>query len=300
METKSTALVVREPETQQAQISIYDRMTEPLGAAERLGGWIAKSKLIGVETPDQGIVVALSCMEERITPLEFARRYHVIKGRTSMRADYMQAAFQSAGGRVRWDRSDDEVCTVTVSHPEHCPEGFSVTVELAVLRTRKLTTEQYQRYPRQMLRARAASEAIRAVMPSINAGTYTPEELDDDPAAPASPASPAPAPSWSQPQAQPVIDARAEEKPPERDDRDDRAKKVIAHFKSLGVTQVELECFAGNFKDQIFAAAWDDETFIRFSAARKEIADSALEERYEVVQRLFRPGEDGAPPSEQS
>jgi len=303
METKgtSTAIMVRDPE-----ISIYDRMADPLEAVEKLGGWIAKSRLLGVETPEQGIVVALTCMQERITPLEFRRRYHIIKGTPSMRADYMQSAFQAAGGRVRWGRTDDQVCTVTIFHPDHAPNGFTNTVELDVLRARKLTTATYQSYPRQMLRARAVSEAIRAVMPSINAGEYTPEEEDRH--------EPAAAPRWGTAQ-EPAGDAEqvsevAETTPaanaPEKSAQapqktsapkpEDRAAKVISHFRGKGISQVELEWFAGGGKEQIFAAAWGEPEFRAFTAAKEKIEAADLEQRARVIERLFRMSpEDGEP-----
>jgi hypothetical protein len=171
-----TALTIRDVTT----ASIYDRMPDPLKAVELMGAWLAKSGMLGVKTPEQGIVVAMTCMQERITPLEFRRRYHIIQGAPSMRADYMQSAFQAAGGRVQWDRTDDEVCELTLTHPDHAPNGFKVRVELAVLVKRGVCTnrEQYAKYPRQMLRARAVSEGIRAIMPAINAGEYTPEEME--------------------------------------------------------------------------------------------------------------------------
>lgn len=170
-----TALTVRD-----APLSIYDRMPDPLSAVEKMGAWLAKSGMLGIKTPEQGVVVAMTCMQERITPLEFRRRYHIIQGAPSMRADYMQSEFQRAGGRLTWDRTDDEVCELTLTHPEHAPQGFRVRVELATLQKRGVCTnrEQYAKYPRQMLRARAVSEGIRAIMPSINAGEYTPEEME--------------------------------------------------------------------------------------------------------------------------
>jgi hypothetical protein len=158
--------------------SIYDRIDDPMSAVERMGAWLAKSNMLGINTPEQGCVVAMTCMQERITPLEFKRCYHVIKGTPSMRADYMQAEFQRAGGRIRWDKTDEQECILTLTHPDYAPEGFTVRVVLAELKKRGITTGMYDKFPRQMLRARAVSEGVRAIMPSINAGTYTPEETE--------------------------------------------------------------------------------------------------------------------------
>jgi hypothetical protein len=282
--TEPTTALVHVGEQAVAPSNLYDRMaaTEPLTAIERMGTWLARSKLLGIDSVEQGCVIAMTCMQERITPLEFRRRYHVIKGTPSMRADYMQASFQSCGGRVRWIRTDDQVAEVEVTHPVHAPEGFRLKVEMSVLRERKLTTEQYHRYPRQMLRARAISEAIRAVMPAINAGEYTPEEQDD-----------------YQPRAQvaQLEEATTETtvtqaEQPQSGGLGDRAKKAIAAFKSVGVTREELEWFTGNHKEQIFAEAWEPGDFDRMNSALQSIKGADLAGRAKTIKRLFHPEPD--------
>jgi hypothetical protein len=52
--------------------------------------------------------------------------------------------------------------------------------------------QNWQRYPRQMLRARVVSEGVRAAMPGVVLGLYTPEEVQDFDARPAPAAPPAP------------------------------------------------------------------------------------------------------------
>jgi len=288
MEEKTTALaIVRE---QDNTTSIYDRMGDPLLAIEKMGAWLAKSKMLGVETPEQGIVVAMTCMQERITPLEFRRRYHVIKGTPSMRADYMLAAFQSAGGRIHWDRTDDEEAQLTLTHPVHAPDGFTVVVAMAKLEERKLITEQYRKFPRQMLRARAASEGVRAVMPGINFGTYTQEEPEQ--------IQQQERPSWSEKEerrpgavieAEPYPDTPESGQPsPTLSPLSDRAKKVIAAFKSLGVLQEDLESFAGGFDEKVWAAEWTDAHFAAFTEVRKSILETLAESRAEKIRGLFQ------------
>jgi hypothetical protein len=151
-----------------------------------------------------------------------------------------------------------------------------------------------------MLKARCVSEGVSLVDPSINAGYYTVEELEDE----LEPRASAPAPTWSKPPpAAPETPTAPEEKQPEQKNGDglsDRAKKVIAAFKSMGVSRDDLEHFAGRHEEVIFAGAWRDEDYSAFTGAKDRIKDTPAEERAAVVAEIFRlkppervPGEEG-------
>lgn len=311
VETKvSTASLLDQVVAETAAQRVYEKMGEPLIAAEKLGKWFAASGLFGAKSPEQGIVIALTCMTEGLTPLEFVRTFDIVEGKPSKKSAAMQAEFQRHGGRIEWLESTGEKCAARAYHPDYCPNGWTLTRTLKELeesgvatcwdkeaRTKKLK-DNYRRSPAQMLRARVVAELVRMIDPSINAGLYAPEEIEEDererPAAP----------SWSQPAAAP------EEQPPEQPKGKpelSRAQKVIAAGRQSGLRQDDWERLAGraraagaalNLDDPIAvqlpedaqpvaAIDWAEQDYDVFNAARKEYAAAPLDQRAEVIRAIF-------------
>lgn len=147
---------------------------------------VVKSGLFpGIKTTEAAATLMMLCQADGIHPMEAMRRYHIIEGRPSKRADAMQAEFQDDGGRVKWLKSTTEECEAIFTHPLYCPEGLTVRVTLAELRESGVAMAQgglksnYKKFPRQTLKARVISEGVRAVDPGIIVGIYTPEEHED-------------------------------------------------------------------------------------------------------------------------
>ena len=161
--------------------SLLRNIQDPMAAVEKLGRMFAQSGMFGLKTPEQGAIFAMTCLMEGKTPMEIMRTYHIIQGRPSMRADAMQAEFQCAGGRVRWDKSDEKICTITLTHPEYAPNGVEVTVTREEFEKSGLIKgkDNWKNFPKRMLQCRAISAGIRQLMPQIVAGIYTPEETAD-------------------------------------------------------------------------------------------------------------------------
>jgi len=160
--------------------------TQLMQNLQTLGTEFAKSGILGVSNPSQGLIVALTCYTEHISPIEFARTYHIVNGRLSMRADAMQAQFLRQGGRIHWITSTNEKCEAVFSHPEYAPEGVTLglTIEEMVdsgvaVDGRGQLKQTWKSFPRQMLRARIVSEGCRMLTPGIVAGIYTPEEVSE-------------------------------------------------------------------------------------------------------------------------
>lgn len=196
------------------EVVIYDKMQDPMLAIEKMGKFIAASRMFNCETVDQGCVIAMTCMAQRIDPFQFKRTYHIFKGTNEvvMRSDAMLAEFNNRGGRHQWVHSDRERATLRLWHPETYPEPFEITVTLKELvdngiamspKNPEVMKDNYRHSSDAMLRARCTSKGIRAVMPSVVAGIYTPEEMSDftpveevvvKPSAPAKPLLAAPEP----------------------------------------------------------------------------------------------------------
>jgi len=153
---------------------------------------VVKSGLFpGIKTVEAATTLMMLCQADGIHPVEAMRRYHIIEGRPSKRADAMQAEFQQDGGRIKWLNSTTTECEAIFTHPQYCPDGLTVKVTLDELqksgvamawdnetKSFKLKTN-YKKFPRQTFKARVISEGVRAVDPGIIVGIYTPEENDE-------------------------------------------------------------------------------------------------------------------------
>jgi len=141
---------------------------------------IAGSGLFGLKTPQQALALGLLCQAEGRHPAEAARDYHVIQGRPTLKADTMLARFQTAGGRVEWPVYTDKKVVGVFSHPS----GGTLTLDWDWERAKSAglaSRDTWKQYPRQMLRARVISEAIRTILPGVLSGCYLPDELPEMP-----------------------------------------------------------------------------------------------------------------------
>lgn len=195
-------------------LTLYDKMVEQnaMKAIEELGRTFAKCGMFGITSESQGQIMAMTCLVEGITPVEFARKYHIVEGRLSMKADAMLARYQELGGKVIWQKFDDKECrgrwiyngndievafTISDAHRARlCGPG-------GTKKEGQKNDGNWQKYPDAMLRARCTSKAIRMLAPQVNAGVYAPEELDDEPnSIPAAPVRERTKKRWAQPAAQ--------------------------------------------------------------------------------------------------
>jgi hypothetical protein len=160
----------------------------PLGEVREMATVAAKSGLFpDIKTPEAALALMLLCQAEGLHPVQALRRYHIINGRPAMKADAMLAEFQARGGRVEWKQNTDVVCEGVFTAPGvSTPTTVRWTMQDA--QTAGVTgNPTWKKYPRQMLRARVISEAVRMTMPEVVVGIYTPEEVQDFVAKPAAP-----------------------------------------------------------------------------------------------------------------
>lgn len=180
------------------ELMIYDRITDPMAAVVSLGRSIAISKMFGCDSTAQGEVFAMECLARRIPPLMLAERYHVIHGKLSMKSDAMLAEFDRQGGKHKplcrtADRAEIELTldghterfAITWTEAQQEPfiyEGREGDVLKALADNKPPVIKAKYRTPRsrmQMMWARVVSDGVRVMMPGVNCGTYTPEEVDD-------------------------------------------------------------------------------------------------------------------------
>jgi len=150
----------------------------PFNEIENMAIAVSKSKLFGINTPEQAMSLMILCQAEGLHPGIAMRDYHLIQGRPALKADAMLARFQQAGGKVEWKEYTDAKVTGLFSHPAGGTLELSWSLEQAK-RIGIANKDNWKNYPRAMLRARVISEGIRSVYPGCVVGVYTPEEVSD-------------------------------------------------------------------------------------------------------------------------
>lgn len=168
------------------EIDLVSKLQNPIEALTTIGKWVASSGMFGCTRPEQGPVIAMACISEKISLIEFKRTYHLYDGNLSMRADAMQAKFRALGGKIKIvSRSSELASIVAVFDGETTPFSFSwnEAKEEPFVKNKSGGIKTNYATPRarmQMLWARVISDCVRALAPEIVAGTFTPEELSDE------------------------------------------------------------------------------------------------------------------------
>ena len=186
---ENNELVPVTPQSHDLAVSgVYDRISDPMQAIKTLGLSIFKSGIFGLDKPEQGEILAMQCMVEKKSPLELARTYHFIQGQLAIRSDALLAKFQQAGGTVVWTERSDEKVKATFRKGTSSADIIADMKEYvgngtALGKDGKLK-DNWKKWPRRMLTARAISEGVRLIAPECCFGTYTVEELDATPSKP--------------------------------------------------------------------------------------------------------------------
>lgn len=150
----------------------------PFVEMERMAVTVAKSKLFGIQQPEQALALMALCQAEGIHPMTAVRDYHIIQGRPSLKSETMLSRFLASGGKVEWHELTDLKAEATFSHPQGGSIKLDWTIERAKL-AGLASKDIWKCYPRAMLRNRLISEGVRTVNPSIVQGVYTPEEMEN-------------------------------------------------------------------------------------------------------------------------
>lgn len=153
------------------QLTIRDDM--PLS---ELGNVLAKSGFFAdTREAGQAIVKVLAGREMGFGPIASMTGINIIKGRVSLSANLMASAVKRSG-RYDYKVIENSVTACEISFHENSKEtGRSrFTMEDA----RKAGTQNLDKFPRNMLFARAMSNGVRWYCPDVTNGpAYTPEEL---------------------------------------------------------------------------------------------------------------------------
>ncbi len=137
--------------------------------------------------PDAIAACVLFGHELGIPPMASLSKIHVIDGRPAMAAELMRATVLREGHEVWFEDTTTTRATVCARRKEW-PEDRVTRVTWTMDDARKAGLDgrqNWRKYPRAMLKARASSEICRDVFPDVLGGiSYSIEELDDGDVAP--------------------------------------------------------------------------------------------------------------------
>jgi hypothetical protein len=175
MSKENTAVAVR----QNVSLQIND-----VDSLIKIGELFDRSGMFGCTQQGQGMVLAMTCVQAGMTPLEFIQTYHIIEGRPSMRADAMLAKFVERGGTYKIEERSDKRAAATFTKDGNVLKAEFTLVEaqqkrLIYGKDGKTIKTNWDKWPKQMLWARLVSDNVRTLDPGVNMGTYTPEEVSD-------------------------------------------------------------------------------------------------------------------------
>ena len=161
--------------------NVYSHFGSQYEALVNFGEIIAKSGFAGCTKLEQGVIVAFTCLAEKITPIEFSRTYDIIQGHPTKKAAVMLAEFrQNYKGDFTWleDGATGDRATIQLFHGERTIQPVSYTKQEATSQG-LMNKPNWKSHLPAMLRARATTKALRMYVPEIAAGIYDPNELAD-------------------------------------------------------------------------------------------------------------------------
>jgi len=183
LSNESVALQRGEPSE---SLDLYANFGAQWEAIENFGRAIALSGMCGCEKPEQGTIIAFTCMAEKITPIEFGRIYDLILGKPTMKAATMLAKLRTDyGGDFEWTEVGDDGQRATLKlwyrNKELAPVSYTWEEASKVVVNGKplIQKDNWVNNPGAMLRARCVTKALRMHVPEIAAGIYDPDELSD-------------------------------------------------------------------------------------------------------------------------
>lgn len=176
----STAIQRTEPEPQQlARVAPVDSLTEWRAMREQAtelvkSGFLPKA----VNTAEKAMAIIQTGKELGLGPMQSLRSIHIIDGKPTMGADLIGglALSKVPGSVLRVVESTNDKCVIKAGRGGQELTTFTFTMNDA--KNAGLTGKQnWRNYPRAMLRARAITEAARAIFPDAVMGLYDPDEL---------------------------------------------------------------------------------------------------------------------------
>ena len=129
--------------------------------------------------PEHVLACVLYGNELGLGPMQSLNSIHIIEGRAAASPELMRALVAKAGHRIDVTENTNTACTMKGSRID---TGAEATVRWTLDDAKNANLsgkDNWKKYPRAMLAARATSELCRLLFPDVIAGlSYTPEEVE--------------------------------------------------------------------------------------------------------------------------
>lgn len=161
-------------------LTLYDEAIMPatFDGMMKQADVLAKSGLLPqtVKTGAAAAAIMLAGRELGIPPMQAFRTIYVVKGNVSLSAQLMAALVLRAGHSYELLENSNTRCAIKFMRRGGATYTHEFTLDDAK-RAGLVNGDNWQRYPKAMLWSRCMSAGIRAYMPDVIMGMYTPEEL---------------------------------------------------------------------------------------------------------------------------
>lgn len=163
-----------------SEMVVYDQaiMPETFEGMMQQADVLVKSGLLpaSVKSGAAAAAIMLAGRELGIPPMQAFRTIYVVKGNIALSAQLMAALVLRAGHSYEILESSNTRCVIRFTRRGGATYTHEFTLEDAK-RAGLVSGDNWQRYPKAMLWSRCMSAGIRAFLPDVIMGMYTPEEL---------------------------------------------------------------------------------------------------------------------------
>lgn len=145
----------------------------------RISQMVCSARLFDCSDPAQAGAKIMAGAELGLGPVSSMQNIIIVKGRPTLKASAWAGLIKRSGRYdYRYTEWTDRACTIEFTDNGE-PVGVS-TFTMEDARRAGLTGENWRKYPKAMLSARALTQGARAYCPDVSmGGIYTPDEIDD-------------------------------------------------------------------------------------------------------------------------
>lgn len=129
-----------------------------------------------VKSPAQAVAIILTGRELGLGPMQSLRSISIIQGKPELAADLQLSLFHKDGGHSKWVTLSDLEAVLWLKHPNGDEHTESFTM-LDAKRAGIAGGQNWQKYPKAMLRSRAITAGLKSVGFEPLTGVYAPGEL---------------------------------------------------------------------------------------------------------------------------
>ena len=157
------------------QIAIIPKTIQDLGVMSE--GFFKSGFYPNVKSVQGAMVVIQTGLELGLTPAKAMNQINIINGRPSLSAQCMNGLMQARGIKISTIKNDNTECIISGTR-----NGVTEEVSYKMEDAKKAGLDgkdNWKKYPRRMLFARAISELANKIAPDVIMGLYTQEEVED-------------------------------------------------------------------------------------------------------------------------